>query len=127
MGGLFYPDSPSGLWVFLLVTMTLGGAAAWTTGRAVAKNWQRPILVPVYMLALAAAVRFLHYSLFAESFFSPHYYLVDYAVLVVAAGLGNKHMRARQMVQQYGWKFVSQGFFNWREKTPMDSSRGSMS
>ena len=78
------------------------------------------------MLALAAAVRFLHYALFAESFFSPHYYLVDYAVLAVAAGLGYRRMRARQMVRQYGWGYMSRGFFGWREKTPTDSNPVSM-
>ena len=68
------------------------------------------------MLALAAAVRFLHHALFAESFFSPHYYLVDYAVLAVAAGLGYRRMRARQMVQQYGWSYIEQGLFRLARK-----------
>jgi uncharacterized membrane protein len=126
MSGILYPGGPHGLWVFLLNTIVLGGAAAWTTGRAIAKAWQRPVFVPVAMLALAAAVRFLHYSLFAESFFSPHYYVVDYAVLAAAAGLGFRHMRARQMVQQYGWLHVSASFFGWREKTPMDTNPNSM-
>ena len=122
MDGILYAGGPFGFWVFVLLTIVLGGAAAWTTGRALAKTWQPPVLVPVYMVALAAAVRFLHHALFAESFFSPHYYLVDYAVLAVVAGLGYRHMRARQMVRQYGWSYMSRGFLGWREKTPMDSN-----
>jgi hypothetical protein len=74
------------------------------------------------MLVLAAAVRFLHYALFAESFFSPHYYLVDYAVLAMAAGLGYRRMRVRQMVQQYGWLYESAGLLAWRSKTPKETA-----
>jgi hypothetical protein len=121
MQGILYTQGPFAFWIFLLVTLVLGGAAAWATGRAIARTWRPPTILPVYMLALAAAVRFLHYALFAESFFSPHYYLVDYVVLVVAAGLGYRRTRARQMVRQYGWDYVSRGFFFWLEKTPMDS------
>lgn len=121
MGGILYAGGPSAFWVFLLLTIALGGAAAWTTGRAIAKTWRPGILVPFYMLGLAAAVHFLHYALFGEPFFAPHYYLVDYAVLAIAAGLGFRRMRARQMVQQYGWSYVKRGFFSWREKTPLDS------
>jgi Zn-dependent protease with chaperone function len=50
MSGILYPGGPHGLWVFLLNTIVLGGAAAWTTGRAIAKAWQRPVFVPVAML-----------------------------------------------------------------------------
>ena len=120
MEGILYPHDPFAFWLFLLLTIGLGGAASWATGRAVARTWQPPILLPIYTLALAVAVRFLHYALFAETFFSPHYYLVDYAALIVAAGLGYRRTRARQMVQQYGWTTMSKGFLGWREKMPMD-------
>jgi hypothetical protein len=120
MVGMIYPNGPSTLWVFLLVTVVIGGAAAWTTGRAIAKAWRGPALVPFYMLPLAAAVRFLHYALFAEPFFSPHYYLVDYVVLVSVAGLGYRRMRACQMVQQYGWTYLHHGIFSWREQAPIE-------
>jgi hypothetical protein len=113
---LLYPAG--GLWVFVVVSLVLGGAAAWTAGRAIARTWRHPILVPVYMLGLAAGVRFLHYALFGERFFSPHYYTVDYTVLVVVAALGFRRMRTCQMVQQYEWCYLSRGIFFWREKTP---------
>jgi hypothetical protein len=123
MDNILYPNGSYGLFVFLLVTLVLGSAAAWTTGRAIARTWRPVYLVPVYMLGLAAAVRFLHYALFGELFFTPHYYVADYAVLFVAAGLGYRRMRAWQMVQQYGWSFASRGAFFWREKEPLDSVR----
>ena len=40
------------------------------------------------MIALAAAVHFLHYALFQEDLLSLYYYLVTFVVLFVAASLG---------------------------------------
>ena len=44
----------------------LGGAAALATGRALAKTWSPLAMLTPYMVVLAAAVRFLHFSLFGE-------------------------------------------------------------
>ena len=52
-------------WVFLLVTVVLGGAAAFMSGRAVAQTWRPYWHIPLYMVPIAATVRFFHYALFA--------------------------------------------------------------
>ena len=57
------------------------------------------------MIALAAAVHFLHYALFQEDLLSLYYYLVTLVMLFVAAVLGYQTMRVRQMATQYSWAF----------------------
>ena len=44
--------------IFLLVTVALGGGAAWLTGRAMAAAWRPWWHVLGFMLLIAAAVRF---------------------------------------------------------------------
>lgn len=110
-------------WVFLLVTVFLGGGAAWITGRVVALAWEPWWQLLVYVLLLAAAVRFLHFSLFGGSFFLPpetfatalHYYIVDLLVLAVLAALGRQTTRAAQMGRQYRFLYRRAGPFSWRE------------
>ena len=99
----FYEAGPNGLWVFLLVTVTLGGAAAWATGKAIASTWKPVWQFAGYTLLLAAAVRFFHYSLFGEPLLAPVNYVVDAAVLLAIAFGGHRATRARQMAEQYGW------------------------
>jgi hypothetical protein len=67
------------------------------------------------MVALAAAVQFLHFALFQEELLSLHYYLVTLALLLVAAWLGYAAMRARQMATQYSWAFEKIGL-RWRAR-----------
>ncbi|WP_136659372.1 DUF6867 family protein [Nitratireductor sp. XY-223] len=101
---------------FLMLTVVIGGAAAYMTGRALAAHW-RPIIQPVlYTLLLAAVVRFFHYALFGGALLSLHYYVVDAAVLISAALLGYRITRVRQMVTQYSWLYERSGPFSWREK-----------
>ena len=100
--------------VFLLVTVLLGGAAAFMTGRAIAQTWRPYWHIPLYALPLAGTVRFFHYALFAEPFISPRNFLVDFAVVLVTASLGYRLYRAKQMVCQYGWLFQRRGPFAWR-------------
>lgn len=94
---------PNTIWVFLGLTCALGGAAAWATGRALALTWRPFWMVPAYALALAAAVRFLHYALFEEPLLSAPLFAADAAVLIAVAALGFRLTRARQMTTQYGW------------------------
>ncbi len=72
---LLYQESSFG--VFLLVTVILGGGAAWLAGRAVAIAWSRWWLVVVYGLLIGFAVRFIHFALFGATLPSPHYFAVD--------------------------------------------------
>ena len=87
MAGFLWADSDFGLLAFIILDV-LGAAAAFATGRALASGWgPRWRIVPA-MIALAAAVQFLHFALFQEDLLSPHYYLVTFALLLIAAWVG---------------------------------------
>ena len=88
---------------FLLVTIVLGGGAAWLAGRAIAQTWRPWWCVIAYMLILGLAVRFIHFALFAGTLLSLHFYAVDSAVLILLAGLGFHVTRGRQMARQYAF------------------------
>ncbi len=112
------------LGVFLLVTVFLGGGAAWITGRAVAQAWDPWWQLVGYTLLLAAAVRFLHFSLFGGTFFLPledfstalWYFLVDFTVLMVLAALGRQTTRAAQMSTHYHFLYRRAGPLGWRQR-----------
>ncbi|EJW10522.1 Hypothetical protein A33M_4359 [Rhodovulum sp. PH10] len=101
MQGLVYEESS--LLVFVLVTVLLGGAGAWLSGRAIARTWRPWWAVVQYMLLLGLAVRFVHYALFGGTLLSAHYYLVDTAILILIGLAGFRATRRRQMARQYGF------------------------
>jgi hypothetical protein len=102
--------------VFFLVTVFLGGGAAWLTGRAAAQTWRPVWQVIIYSLILGGAVRFIHFSLFDGTLLSLHFYVVDAAVCLVIGILGFRVARAAQMVRQYGWINEADGAMRWRRK-----------
>ena len=57
-----------------LLTLVLGGAGAWATGRALAQTWRPMPMIALYMLFLTAGVRFLHYALYGEPLLSLHFF-----------------------------------------------------
>jgi hypothetical protein len=92
-----------------LVTIGMGGAAAYLSGRAIAQTWRPFWQVPLYMLALAAVVRFFHFALFGEPFLSLPSYAVDFATAFAASALGYRTVRGHQMRTQYGWLMRASG------------------
>jgi hypothetical protein len=106
----------SSLGTFFLVSVLLGGGAAWLAGRALAATWRPWWHVVLYMVILSFAVRFLHYALFDGKFLSLHYYLVDYAVLLGLGLLGFRLQRVTQMVTRYGWINERAGLLRWRRR-----------
>ena len=98
---LIYEEDSFG--VFLLVTVLLGGGAAWLAGRAIAQTWRPWWSVIAYMLILGVAIRFFHFALFDGTLVSLHYYAVDTAVAILFAGLGFHLTRRAQMARQYGF------------------------
>ena len=114
MQGILYEEQS--FWLFGLVTVCMGGWAAWMTARAIAATW-RPLWQCVAAMAvLGAAVRFIHYALFHGTLLSLHYYLVD-TIVVLAIGLfGYRYTRARQMTTQYHWLYERAGPLSWRER-----------
>jgi hypothetical protein len=112
----FYDTGDNGLWIFLLVTVLMGGAAARATGAAIASTWRTPWKVFAAALLLTFAVRFFHYALFYETLLSLKNFIVDYIVVAAACALGFWTTRVRQMVEQYPWAYERAGFLGWRRR-----------
>jgi hypothetical protein len=107
---------PNGAYVFLLVTVIIGGWAAWRTGQAQAQSWGPVWPVAAYIAVLAAAVRFLHFALFSEPLLAPINYVVDFLFLLAVALLGHRVRRVRHVTEQYPWLFERSGLFGWKAK-----------
>jgi hypothetical protein len=99
------------LFEFIRVTVILGGGAALLTGRATARSWSPWWQLVLYVAMLTVALRFIHFALFEGTFFLPlsdfatalHFGLVDFVVLMLAATIGRRVTRSRQMARQYGF------------------------
>ena len=76
--------SDDGPWVFLVLTVVIGGAGAFFSGRGLARSWKPFWRIFLYMALLATAMRFFHYALFDGTLTSLYYYLVTYAILLIA-------------------------------------------
>ena len=109
---------------FLLVTVFLGGGAAWLTGRATALGWSPWWQLVGYIVLLTVAVRFVHYALFHGSFFLPaatfgvalYHAGIDFVILMAAAAIGRQLTRAGQMGLQYGFLYDRAGPIGWRKR-----------
>src|SRR5437762_13799679 len=119
----FLSDEHS-LGVFFLVSVLMGGSAAWLAGRAIASTWRLWWHLALYMLPLALAVRFIHFALFDSKFLSLHYYLIDYAVCLMFGMLGFRLRRVTQMVTRYGWNNERAGLLGWRRRDDRTAAGG---
>jgi hypothetical protein len=120
MQGILYEESS--FWLFALVTVIMGGGAAYMTGRACAITW-RPIGTLVFFLCiLGIAVRFIHHAIFDGTFFSLHYYIADTLTVLAIGLLGFRYVRARQMSGQYYWLYEQAGPFSWRPRAGGDGA-----
>lgn len=122
----FLADERS-LGVFLLVTVAMGGGAAWLAGRSIAATWRPWWHVAFYMLLLALAVRFIHFALFNSKLLTLHYYLVDYAVCLISGLIAFRLTRVRQMVTSYNWINVRSAMFGWRRRAGSNASNAAES
>ena len=111
---LFIEDSP---WIFLFMTVIMGGGAAFQAGRSLASKWRPLWMAVVYMIPLGLALRFLHFALFEAYLLSIHYFLTDTLVLVAGVLLGYRLTRVHQMVSQYPWLYERSGLLSWKGKT----------
>jgi hypothetical protein len=116
MRGLLYPHHLHAFWIFLVITVVLGGAAAWATGRAIAKTWRPYTQTVVYAFVLAAAVQFLRYALFGESLLSVQFYVVSWLIVLISTSIGFRGMRVQQMLTQYSFAFERSGPFHWKPR-----------
>jgi hypothetical protein len=102
--------------VFVLVTVLMGGMAAWLAGRAVAQTWRPFWHLFLYMALLGAAVRFVHFALFEGTLLSPVSYAVDTLYLILVSALAWRMTRAAQMATQYYWLFERTSPLTWRAR-----------
>jgi hypothetical protein len=102
---------------FVLLTLLIGGGAAWRTGQAVAQGWGAMWPVAAYTALLAAGIRFLHYALFGGALLSLPSYLIDFAILALIALVGHRARRTRHMTEQYPWMFERSGPLTWRDRS----------
>lgn len=109
----FLWEEPSPL-AFALITLALGGGAAWMTGRAVAGSWTHPAALVGYIALLACAVRFLHFALAGGSLLTLWYWSVDYLILLAIAALSYRIRRVSQMTTQYFWLYHRTSPLTWR-------------
>ena len=114
MQGIIY-EEPT-VWLFLLVTVVMGGWLAWMTGRAVALTWKPNIQLVLYILILGLVLRFIHFALFQATLLTLHYYIVDTIVLMAFGFAGWRYNRARQMTTLYRWLFERTGPFSWKPR-----------
>lgn len=113
--GVFFDGGDYAPEIFIGITLILGGLGAWASGRALASTWRPLAQTPLYVLPLAAAVRFLHYALYDEDLGAPVYFIATFAILSLIALLGFRSTRAQQMARQYSWAFARAGLFGWRK------------
>ena len=114
MQGLLY-EEPT-IWEFILVTVVLGGGAAWMTGKACAETWRPQASLLLYLLMLGVAVRFVHHALFEGTMFTLRFYAVDTVILLVFGFLGFRFTRTNQMANQYYWLYEKVSPLSWRER-----------
>jgi hypothetical protein len=115
MQGILYEEHSA--WLFILVTVIMGGAAAMQMGRSIAQTWRPFGMMFVYAALLNCAVRFIHYAVFQGTLLSLHYYLVDYVIVLAFTFIGWRLRRAAQMSTQYAFSFTASGPLGWRRKT----------
>ncbi len=111
--GLIWETGPGS---FLVLTILLGGGAAYAMGRAIAQTWKPLLLLLFYGFLIALGVRFLHFALYGGTLLSPYYFAIDYIVVLAFAGLGFRLKRVSQMVTQYSWIYERAGSFFWKER-----------
>lgn len=116
--GLYETFGLNGFWVFVLVTLVMGGAAAIASGRAVADSWSWPGMLTIYAGLLALAVRFIQYALFDQPLLSLPTYLIDFLILAALAQLGYRLRRTTQMTRQYPWLYERSSPISWRLRRP---------
>lgn len=110
---------------FIVLTLTLGGFAAWATGRACALTW-RPLATLVWFIfLLSLAVRFLSFALYCGGLLSLQHWLVAFVYLIAVALVGFRVTRTEQMTRQYRWLYEKTSPFSWRLKPGAEDTAAS--
>ena len=109
----FIEDSP---WIFMIMTVIIGGGAAFMSGRGLASKWRPVWMAVAYMIPMGLALRFFHYALFEGNLLSLRFFITDTLVLVAGTLLGYRLTRVQQMVSQYPWLYERAGPLAWRSR-----------
>jgi hypothetical protein len=104
------------LYVFIGVTVALGGGAAWLMGQMLGASWRPLWQVMVYSLLLGVTARFLIYALFDGTLLSPSGFVIDVAVVTAIGLISFRVARVRVMIRQYPWLYERLGPFALRAK-----------
>ena len=112
--GVFYEEET--VWLFLLITVLIGGWMSWRTGRALAAVWKSVWWVIPSALGLGLGVRFLHFALFDGTLLSMHFWLVDSSVCALFGWLGWRFERTAAMARQYAFAFEKTTPFRFSRK-----------
>jgi NO-binding membrane sensor protein with MHYT domain len=127
-------DDPS-IFIFILLTIVLGGAAGYSSGKAIASTWRPGWHLVVSALVLGVGVRFLHFALFNATFLLtpvtiggvrillPQFYVIDTAIVMAACFLAFHRTRVRQMTSKYRWLYRPAGPFSWAPAGPEAEER----
>lgn len=102
--------------IFLVLTIIMGGGAAFLAGRGLATKWRPVWMAVLAMVPLTLGLRFLHYALFQADLTSLHYLISDFLILLAFCLLGYRTTIASKMVRQYPWIYEANGPFGWRSK-----------
>ena len=113
MGGIYGVQTLADI---LLVSVFLGGGAAWLTGRAIAQTWRPLWHAAGYIALLGCAVRYIHFALFQGELLSLPAYLLDTAFLLIVGGLAWRIALTAQMVRQYPWLYERTSLFTFRPR-----------
>ena len=102
LDALLAAAAPTGPFVLLLLTIVLGGGAAWRTGQAVAESWGELWPVVAYSLPIAGAVRFLDYALFGGPLLSVESFAITFLILALIALDGAVSWRCARRLDRIG-------------------------
>lgn len=102
--------------IFLILTIIMGGGAAYLAGRGLATKWRPLWMAVLAMVPLTLGLRFLHYALFGANLTSLHYLVTDFLILLAFCLLGYRKTLAAKMVRQYPWIYEADGPLSWRAK-----------
>lgn len=102
--------------VFLGLTITIFGAAAWLMGSALAATWRPNWQVFAYGSLLAFFDRFLAWSLFGSPLMCLPDLLRDLMVITSIGLFAWRIRQVRLMVGQYPWLYEKVGPLNWRAR-----------
>jgi hypothetical protein len=109
---------------FVFMTLILFGGAGFLMGQALAQTWRPWWHSLPYAVLLAAANRFLSYSLFGGNLGSIGLFVLDFAIVGGLALVAYRVTRARTMTRQYPWLYEPDGVFGWRTRNAPAGSSG---